>query len=367
MPLKSDRPLLEVAESYLREEVAPKASEIDERAESLRLALQGLGDRALLALQVPKTWQGAGFSRGEFCRFQEMVARYSGTLAFLQTQHQSAGALIANGSNESLQQELLPSLGTGEILIGLGFSQLRRPGKPTMKATPVEGGYQLTGDIPWITGYGFFDYFIVGATLPTGEALYGFMPLQAQTQELGGKLHFDAPMSLAVMESTNTVRAQIEDWFLGRDRVITLKPRDRIHESDRQNVLKQSFFSLGCARAGLDLLASSYRQKQLSFLQEAYQCLDRELNDCRTQIYAAVSSPPSHSSFEEQLPLRAWAINLAGRCSQAAVTAASGAANAKSHAAQRVYREALLFSVSAQTTAVMEATLMRLLRPENVK
>lgn len=326
------------------------------------MALQGLGDRALLALQVPEIWQGTGLSQVEFGRFQEIVARYSGALAFLQTQHQSAGALIANGNNESLKREFLPHLGTGKILIGLGFSQLRRSGKPIMTAVPVEGGYELMGEVPWITGYGFFEHFIVGATLPTGEALYGVLPFQARTQKLGGKLDFEAPMSLAAMEATNTVRARIESWFLGRDRVIARKPRDRIHEQDRHNVLKQSFFALGCARAGLDLLATSSQRKQLPFLQQAYQSLDRELEDCRTQIFTAISN--SEQDFEQQLSLRAWAINLAGRCSQAAVGAASGAANAKSHAAQRVYREALLFSVSAQTTAVMEATLVQLLRPQ---
>ena len=64
-------------------------------------------------------------------------------------------------------------------------------------------------------------------------------------------------------------------------------------------------------------------------------------------------------TFEENLQLRSWAINLAGRSAQAAVTVSSGAANYKHHAAQ-VYREALMFTVSGQTTEIMEATLARL-------
>jgi alkylation response protein AidB-like acyl-CoA dehydrogenase len=70
--------------------------------------------------------------------------------------------------------------------------------------------------------------------------------------------------------------------------------------------------------------------------------------------------PPESQSWEERLQLRAWAINLAVRCASAAVTVSSGAANYRYHAAQRVYREALVFTVSGQTTAVMEATLARL-------
>jgi hypothetical protein len=61
--------------------------------------------------------------------------------------------------------------------------------------------------------------------------------------------------------------------------------------------------------------------------------------------------------------LRAWAIDLAARIAHAAVTVSSGAANYSHHDAQRVYREALVFTVTGQTRAVMEATLERLTRP----
>ncbi|WP_365672005.1 hypothetical protein [Okeania sp. SIO3I5] len=54
--------------------------------------------------------------------------------------------------------------------------------------------------------------------------------------------------------------------------------------------------------------------------------------------------------------------NLAQRCAAAVVTVASGAANHKNYAAQRVYREALVYTVAAQTTDIMEATLKNLVR-----
>ena len=65
---------------------------------------------------------------------------------------------------------------------------------------------------------------------------------------------------------------------------------------------------------------------------------------------------------EERLNVRAWAIDLAARAAHAAVTASSGAANSLEHPAQRIYREALVYTVSAQTTPIMEATLRRLVR-----
>lgn len=368
---KSDRDnqqmLLDLAESYLRESVAPIAGEIDRDPEVLRDALKGMGDRFLLALRVPKCWRGAEVSERIYRHFQQLVPRYSGALAFLQTQHQSAGQLLSNSNNESLKQQYLPRMSNGQILVGVGFSQLRRPGEPLLKAIPVAGGYQLEGKVPWVTGFGFFHNFIVGATLPDGSAIYGVVPFTETIQTASGILDatstqssitFSEPMQLAAMESTNTVTATLTHWFLPEEHIVFVKPAGAIHENDKRNVLHHGFFALGCARAGLDIVEAAYQAKQLPFIRSALESLHQELTCCQSDMMQAL--PPDSQSWEERLQLRAWAIDLAIRCASAAVTVSSGAANSMNHPAQRVYREALVFAVSGQTTAVMEATLARL-------
>jgi alkylation response protein AidB-like acyl-CoA dehydrogenase len=358
--------LLDLAKSYLRESVAPRASEIDHDPEVLRDALKGMGDRSLLALRVPNVWGGAGVTEETYRRFQQLVSRYSGALAFLQTQHQSAADMLTNSENESLKRQYLPYMSTGQVLVGVGFSQLRRPGEPLVKATPVKGGYQLDGQVPWVTGFGFFQDFIVGAMLPDNRAVYGVVPcvdtLQADQGALAKHtdrlIAFSEPMQLAAMASTNTVTATLSHWFLPEERVIFIRPGGAIHESDKKNVLHHGFFALGCARAGLDILEAAYHTKQLPFIKLAFESLNEEVTRCDAAMMQALS--PESQPWEERLQLRAWAINLALRCAHAAVTVSSGAANYTHHPAQRVYREALVFTVSGQTTAVMEATLDRL-------
>jgi len=386
--------LLEVAEAYLREIVAPRASEIDQDTEALRTALQGLGDRNLLALKVPQCWGGTEVNPVTFSHFQQQVSRYSGALAFLQTQHQSAGGFLAKSDNEALKQRYLPRMGRGEALVGVGFSQLRRTGNPLVKATPIDGGYQISGNVPWITGFGLFGDFVIGATLPDGRELYGIVPFTSAEQGVGRAIAFSEPMALAAMNSTNTVSASLTDWFLPEESVLFLRKAGAIHETDRKNVLNHGFFALGCAKAGLDIVAAVYQRKQLGFIQNTFNALTAEVCDCEATMMAALSANsadtedqengvnggkfsnvrvttndnsetrPYHSQHSthhpQSLQLRAWAINLAGRCTHAAVTVSSGAANIQSHAAQRVYREAVVFTVSGQTTAVMEATLAQL-------
>lgn len=350
--------LLKCVDSFLRESVAPLASEIDSEPESLRKALKGMGDRSLLALKVPQIWGGAAVSEETYRRFQQLVPRYSGALAFLQTQHQSAAEMLANCENESLKQQYLPYMSKGQVLVGVGFSQLRRQGEPPVKAISVKGGYQLEGEVPWVTGFGFFQDFIVGAALPDGRAVYGMVPFVETFQEARGAIVFSEPMELGAIASTNTVTATLTNWFLPEECVVFVKSAGAIHENDQKNVLHHGFFALGCARAGLDILESAAKTKQRPFIKLAFESLNGEINRCQASMIQAL--PPNSQSWEERLQLRTWAINLAQRCASAAVTVSSGAANYKYNAAQRVYREALVFTVSGQTTAVMEATLARL-------
>ena len=356
-----DHQLLYLAKCYLQESVSPHAAAIDSDSDALKKALMGLGELGLLGLRVPSQWGGLEVSEETFHTFPELVARYSGALAFLQTQHQSAAAMLVQSQNESHKQEYLPHLSNGQVLVGIGFSHLRRAGEPLIVAVPATGGYQLQGHVPWITGFGLFQEFIVAAALPDGQAVFGVVPFVEKYQDALAAITFSQPMALAAMTSTNTVTATLTNWFLPQERVVSVKPSGWIQENDKKNVLKPTGLALGCALAGLDIMHAAHSTKQLSFIAQAFEALDRELADCR----AAIRQAQLHcESLEKKLQLRAWAIDLAVRCAHAAVTVSSGAANKRHHAAQRVYREALVFTVSGQTTALMEATLARLVRSE---
>lgn len=346
--MMQDSAILETTEAYLRSQVAPHANAIDHDPEALRSAFGGLADRNLLALRLPQSWN---VSASTYYAVQELIARFSGALAFLQTQHQSAASMLLKSENESLKHTYLPYLADGQKLVGIGFSHLRRETNPPLKAVPVEGGYRLHGYIPWITGFDFFQDVLIAALLPDGQAVYGIVPFQNTLQD--GEIRFSEPMALAAITSTNTVTAELTEWFLPTAHVAFVLPAGAIHRSDRANVLNHSFFALGCAQAGLDIVEAIIQKKSLS----VHHSLSDELAHCRHAIYAALQQNPG---FETALQLRAASIELAVRCAHAAIVVSSGAANAKTHPAQRVYREALVFSVSGQTNAVLEATLKQL-------
>jgi len=348
--------ILNKIEQYLKTEIYPKAAIIDRDSQALKKALQGMGKNNLLTLKAPKKWGGKELSEVAYNCFQIMIARYSGALAFLQTQHQSAASQIAASNNDLLKEKYLAKMATGEVLIGVGFSQLRRQGEPLMKARLNNGKYELIGEVPWVTGFDFFQHFIIGATLPDGGAIYGILPL-----ENSEKITISSPMKLIAMAATNTVSVKVQGWQLEKENIFAIKPVGAIQENDQQKVLHHGFFALGCAQAGLDIMETVYEQKKLPFVKQAQTSLNQEVNNCREKMLTAAIA---NQTFEEKLELRAKAINLAGRCAQGAVTVSSGAANYWEHPAGRIYRESLMFTVFGQTTAVMEATLKHLTSAE---
>src|SRR5437588_7284353 len=271
-----DREILETSEKFLKEEVAPQSAEIDLHPEALRTALHGLCQRDLMALRRPEEYGGPAVAEPTFREFQEEVARYSGSLAFLQTQHQSAVSMLAKSDNEELKRAYLPFMGTGEKLVGIGFSQLRRKGDPIMKAESCDGGYLLNGHVPWITGWSFYPEFLIGATLPDGQAVFGIVPL-THSDDKNGKITVSEPMRLAAMESAMTVTADLVHYHLPAEKVAFIKPSNWIQNNDLINITLQGHFALGCARAGLDNLQNAADKKGLPFLREAFEKLNNEL------------------------------------------------------------------------------------------
>jgi alkylation response protein AidB-like acyl-CoA dehydrogenase len=346
---------LEQVEAHLRDRVAPQANILDHSVVDLQQALRELGQQGWLGLKIPGEWGGLECSTTEFQAFQELLAQYSGALAFLQAQHQSAGGLLSRSVNLDLQRAYLPGMATGAIAVGIAFSHLRRP-VPSLKALPVAGGYLLHGTLPWITGYGLFQAFVGAAVLPDGQALYAMLPFTQTVQADGGEICFSEPLPLAAMTSTNTVTAELQQWVLPESQVVFIRPADAIQNSDRQNVLQHSFYALGCARAALNLIEQMAETRSQTILHQAYRVLNQELRQCRAAIYGA-----DERSVAERVALRAWAIELAGRCAHVAVTLSAGAANLRHHPSQRIYREALVFTVTGQTAAILEATVERLI------
>lgn len=347
--------LLSNAESFLQTEVVKKANEIDRDSEQLKQTLIEMNeiDRNFFRLKLTKQWGGLEFDNYDYYRWQMTIVKYSGALAFLQTQHQSAVSILSHSQQPMIKEKYLPKLVNENTFFGVGFSHLRKQGKPLVTAISSDNGYQINGFVPWITGCNIFDYFILGCSLPTGEELYAVLPFNS----LSSSLKLSKPLSLSAMNSTNTVSATLQDYFLADEDVVTINPANTIHQKDIQNVLNHGFFPVGCSYGALEILAENCRNFDLPEIDHVYQNLKSQIDNLKNQMLTALSQ---ETSFEAKLNLRVKAIDLAFRSAKLAVVSSKGKANENHNRANRIYREALVYSVSGQTLPVLTKTLQQI-------
>lgn len=339
MPLRPDA---DTHHAWLAREVAPHADALDRDPSVLRQTLGRSAAAGLLAASAPGA---SGPSPASLFSLRAAAARASGTFAFLLTQHWSAVGFASQGRRGSWVERLTG----GQARSGIAYAHLRRPGPTAIHAEPVAGGLRLQGTAPWMTGWDIFDHCVTAARLPDGRIITAIHSLQR------AGVTADPPLRLAAFEAANTVRMHV-DLVVPEADILSTEATDWLDERDAGGAARGAAFIVGTAEAGLGLLRDAVAAGRAA-PDGAHDTLAHTLDQTRSRLLAALDEDPV-----DGLAARGDAIALAGRIAHAAVTAWAGQANLSDHAAQRVYREVLGFTVLAQTRAVQGATLAALAR-----
>ena len=366
--------ILAAARQVCETALGPNAEATDRGVGPNRANFEALAERGLLGLAIPKAYGGLDANGATQRKFTQLLASYCGVTTFTQAQHHGPSRMVANGLNEELKRRLLPDLASGKRMSGISFAHLRRPGPPVLRAEPVEGGgWRLQGTAPWVTGWGLISQVAFGATLPDGRFLYVWSPTKRdEFPDLfecidppagnWGSLVASPPLALCAMNASATVELTLTDWFIPAAHKLSESDRETMQRNDRNGVLGATAMPLGCAAAAIRVLGRTAEKRSIPAIQKAEQAFLREWEEVEAQMEEWNGRNADPDFFANAVRLRAWCIELAVRTAHAAVTASSGAANLLSHPAQRLLREAMFYTVQAQTHEVMDATLARLER-----
>src|SRR5204862_7292956 len=107
--------------------------------------------------------------------------------------------------------------------------------------------------------------------------------------------------------------------------------------------------SLGVATGALPLLRARAGRPGGEAVASAADALEQETTAARAEVNAWAERPQAEGFREGVLRTRAWCIDLGVRAAHMAVVTSGGAANSLDHPAQRLFREAMLYSVTALT------------------
>ncbi|MCR4671781.1 MAG: acyl-CoA dehydrogenase [Lachnospiraceae bacterium] len=164
---EDEQDILDTLRDFAKNEVGPKAAEIDEEEKFPIDARNQLGEMGFMGMYFPEEYGGAGLSYLSYIATCEILAEYCATTSVVLSAHESlcCWPIYEYGTEEQKQKYLVP-LCTGEKL---GAFALTEPGAGTdsamQKTTAADGGdcWILNGNKVFITNAGFADIFVVFA------------------------------------------------------------------------------------------------------------------------------------------------------------------------------------------------------------
>ena len=234
--------------------------------------------------------------------YTELMASACGVTAFTQQQLHAGGGFVGGGRSEALRREKLPLFASGQELCGVAFSHLRRP----------------------------------GPRIP-----------------------------LVVMNASDTVEVTLNDLFLPDEYVLSERPPEALKRGDYCGISGHVFLPLGGARGSVHYLRALAEKRGNETFAHAAEELMREIDACRHEALTWSGACADQADYKEHaLHARTAAIVLAVRAAHATVTATGGGAHLLTMPPQRLLREAIFYTTTAQTPDVQNGTLDMLLSPE---
>ncbi|MEP6853372.1 MAG: acyl-CoA dehydrogenase family protein [bacterium] len=287
----------------------------------------------------------------------EVLSGACGTTWFVVTQHALPLAMVGGSANRALRDSYLGPLATGDLLAGVAFTHVRRPGPPVVRAHRSAGGWVIDGAVQWLTGWGLADVFLLVAQIvdAPGDDLV-FLLVDAREQP---GLTAGPELQLAAMGGTHTASVQISGLQVDADRLVDVLPRRPWLDADARRTANVTPAVFGLLRAVVAELERTADRRSSAEAAELARLLDAKGGALRSAAYRLIDEVPAAEGNDERLRLRAAACELTVRAGAALVAAQAGAAMLRSAPAQRWAREALFHQVQAQTVSVRAAQLRR--------
>ena len=335
----------------------PAAAQVDQSALVPRGHLRALGAAGLHGLYGPAD-VGIGADQVSARPVMEAVSGGCGATSFVWQQHHGALRRLAAGDGPARERWLAPAC-SGEVMAGIGFAYLRRPGPPLVRATPVGDGWRLDGRAPWITGWGLVDILVIMARTEDDRVVtVAFDRLDRL------ELRAEGPQRLSVLGATGTVALNFEGAVAPAGAVVRVEDAASWAARDGVGAAFPGPAPLGIADRAIRLLAEASGRG----IDGAARALSDELTVTRAstdaagrRLYAAAaSSTDVAGAIAAGVAERDRGLALARRATDALVAASGGGAMSLSHPAQRLSREATFYLVQAQSADLRAATLTRL-------
>ncbi|MFJ1749660.1 acyl-CoA dehydrogenase family protein [Streptomyces sp. NPDC088116] len=349
MTATPDHPLVTAARRLAHDVLSPAAGTHDREGVTPE-AVDAVKASGVLGVNAPAAYGGAEAPAAVGREIAEILAGACCSTFFVQAQHHTPVRTLASGEEVARERWLRP-LSDGTMLAGIAFSHLRAHPELPVRATRVAGGWRFDGRVPWYTGWGLNDLFLLGGATEDGEVVFGVVGAREQPG-----LTATDPLQLAALTGSRTVGLLLDGLVLPDEAVAARLPYERWAREDRPKNTNTNPAVFGVARAALDLL-DGYGDGEATATAGV---LRERLDAARRDAYALVDEVPPAEGLDDRLAVKTRAYDLMRAATTAAIAGGGGRSFGMTHPAQRIAREGLFLVVQGQTAEVRTAHLTAL-------
>ena len=341
-------------DSELLPDIRAHADALDRDEHTSRRSFAGLGAAGLLGLGAP------GNADGRLSQMADMISLISGecmSTGFSVWAHRMAIEYLLTAATPfslTAAEPLLAGTTLGVTGMASAFKDAAGCGSLDLTATPVDGGYQLSGSIRWASNLYDDSMMITAARTEAGEKLIVALPLNTPGVVLGD--HFE----LLAMGSTASSYLKLKDVFVASEQVLSTDFQGFLHAVRPTFLVLQSAMCIGLTKTTVAQSKLGLTGVNSVFTAEVDE-LAEKLALAQTTLASAAAAvggaqPPSK---KELLSLRLASAEIASASAALEIRTAGGKGYASRTPASRRYREAAFIPVQSPSEAQLRWELDR--------
>jgi alkylation response protein AidB-like acyl-CoA dehydrogenase len=341
--------MLERAHTIAEEVLFPAAADVDAQGVIPGSHFDLLAEQGFYGLAAGPEHGGTEVSLPSLAGILETLAGGCLTTAFTAMQHHGLVRSLTRTANAELREKYLAAAIRGEVRGGVAYAgAIPRP--PRLWASATDGGWLLSGEAPFVTGWGIVGLLLVSARNRAaaaggseGTIISGLIDAVA-----GAGITVEQ-LQLVAAQGSNTVRLRFTDYLLPLEKVTAEISHQDFLARQHRNVRLNGCLPIGIATRCIRMIGEAGRG-------EIAEVLSAEQSTIRHRLDAGLEDPAT-------LPAaRAAAAELAYRSAGAlVVTVGSSGILARQHA-QRLVREATFILVAGSRPEIKERLLEKFAR-----
>ena len=304
--------------------------------------LRALGQAGAFGAHLERNGQNTGLAIDAM----REIARNCGSTGFLAWCHDVCGLYLEQSGNPALTGAMLDEHACANTLGGTALSNPMKTfagiEKMLLRAKRVQGGYRVSGALPWVSHIGRGQYCgaIAGVYLDDGSTSHEIMFLLRCTDDVVLR---PCP-EFSGMEGTSTWGLRLDDYFVGEDALIADPAKPFIARVRAAFILLQTGWALGVTQGGIEsmLEVDPLLVHVNKFLNDRPDDMQAELDDLSQRIQTLALTPFDGSTdyVLSVLDARAQSAELSLRASQSALLHQGARGYMMNTAPQRRIREA---------------------------